>query len=342
MLFQQLEISEINEEVKGFKTIVFAGGHDLHYQPGQYLTFVHQHHNQEIRRSYSLVSSPALEEPLTIGVKRVANGAFSRLLVDRAKPGDHLVTTGAGGFFTLPENLSAYQQVFFFAAGSGITPTFSLIKTLLVRHPHLSVVLIYSTPSAAQTAFYLPLLEYAGQYPQFHLRFLFSNAPDLRMARLNRDLLIELLDRHVKQNRERTLFYICGPESYMRLCTYTLQEESVPKENIRRENFIIEKKQPPKAIPPDTETHFVTIQQGETRYRFPSTYPDTILQSAKKQGIELPYSCETGRCGNCAARCTGGKVWLSYNEVLTEKDLAEGLTLTCVGYPIGGDVLLKV
>ena len=341
MLFQQLEISEIREEVKGFKTIVFAGGHDLHYQPGQYLTFVHQHHNQEIRRSYSLVSSPALEEPLTIGVKRVTNGAFSRLLVDKAKPGDHLITTGAGGFFTLPENLSAYQQVFFFAAGSGITPIFSLIKTLLVRHPDLSVVLIYSTPSAAQTAFYLPLLEYAGLHPRFHLRFLFSNSPDLRLARLNRDLLIQLLEMHVK-NRDQTLFYICGPESYMRLCTYTLQEEDVPKENIRRENFIIEKKLPPKAVPPDTETHFVTIEQGEARYHFPSAYPDTILQSAKKQGIELPYSCETGRCGNCAARCTGGKVWLSYNEVLTEKDLAEGLTLTCVGYPVGGDVLLQL
>jgi ring-1,2-phenylacetyl-CoA epoxidase subunit PaaE len=128
----------------------------------------------------------------------------------------------------------------------------------------------------------------------------------------------------------------------MRLCTYTLQEEDVPKENIRRENFIIEKKLPPKAVPPDTETHFVTIEQGEARYHFPSAYPDTILQSAKKQGIELPYSCETGRCGNCAARCTGGKVWLSYNEVLTEKDLAEGLTLTCVGYPVGGDVLLQL
>jgi ring-1,2-phenylacetyl-CoA epoxidase subunit PaaE len=342
MLFQQLEISEITEEVKGFKTIVFAGGHGLQYQPGQYLTFVHQHHNLEIRRSYSLVSSPALEEPLTIGVKRVANGAFSRLLVDKAKPGDHLITTGAGGFFTLPENLSPYQQVFFFAAGSGITPIFSMIKTLLVSHPTVSVVLIYSTPSAAQTAFYLPLLEYAGQYPQFHLRFLFSNSPDLRMARLNRDLLIQLLDLHVNKNRERTLFYICGPESYMRLCTYTLQEENVPKENIRRENFIIEKKLPPKAVPPDTEAHFITIHQGEARYNFPSAYPDTILQSAKKQGIELPYSCETGRCGNCAARCLEGKVWLSYNEVLTEKDLAEGLTLTCVGYPVGGDVQLKL
>ncbi|MFL5771700.1 MAG: 2Fe-2S iron-sulfur cluster-binding protein [Flavisolibacter sp.] len=71
-------------------------------------------------------------------------------------------------------------------------------------------------------------------------------------------------------------------------------------------------------------------------------YPDTILQSAKKAGITLPYSCETGRCGNCAARCVHGKVWLSYNEVLTEKELEKGLTLTCVGHPVGGDVILNI
>jgi ring-1,2-phenylacetyl-CoA epoxidase subunit PaaE len=121
-----------------------------------------------------------------------------------------------------------------------------------------------------------------------------------------------------------------------------LQEEQVPKENIRKETFIIQGKQPPKKEPPDKNDHTVIIQYGNENYQLKVKYPDSILQAAKKENISLPYSCEVGRCGNCAAKCVDGKVWLSYNEVLTEKDIQKGLTLTCVGHPVGGDVTLKI
>jgi ring-1,2-phenylacetyl-CoA epoxidase subunit PaaE len=86
----------------------------------------------------------------------------------------------------------------------------------------------------------------------------------------------------------------------------------------------------------------VIIQYAAETYQLKVQYPDSILQAAKKESISLPYSCEVGRCGNCAAKCIKGKVWLSYNEVLTEKDIQKGLTLTCVGHPVGGDVILKI
>jgi ring-1,2-phenylacetyl-CoA epoxidase subunit PaaE len=126
------------------------------------------------------------------------------------------------------------------------------------------------------------------------------------------------------------------------MCTYVLQEEKVPKENIRRENFIIQKLPATRPIPPDTEEHQATVVLGGDTYHFPVQYPDSILIAARKQGIQLPYSCEAGRCGNCVAKCTKGKVWLSYNEVLTDRDLSKGLTLTCVGHPIGGNVELSI
>ena len=128
----------------------------------------------------------------------------------------------------------------------------------------------------------------------------------------------------------------------MRMCPSTLQEEHVPKENIRKETFIIQGKQPPKKESPDKNDHLVTIQYGSDIYRLKVQYPDSILQAAKKENISLPYSCEVGRCGNCAAKCIEGKVWLSYNEVLTERDIQNGLTLTCVGHPIDGSVTLKI
>jgi ring-1,2-phenylacetyl-CoA epoxidase subunit PaaE len=79
---------------------------------------------------------------------------------------------------------------------------------------------------------------------------------------------------------------------------------------------------------------------GKEEYKIEIRFPDSILQAGKKKGINLPYSCETGRCANCIAKCTKGNVWLSHNEVLTDSDLARGLTLTCVGHPQHGDVEL--
>jgi len=340
--YKPLIVQSLHEEITGFKTFTFEEGHGIQYCAGQYITLVHKTSSEEIRRSYSVISAPLLQEPLTIGVKRILNGAMSRELVDHVKPGDVLWTTGAGGFFTLPENISNFRNIIFFAAGSGITPIYSLIKTLLHFYKHISVVLIYSSPSAEKTVFHAELQQLRASFTQFHCRFLFSNAQQLQHARLNRDLLITMLHKYTGSDYQNSLFYICGPEAYMRLCTYTLQENKVPPDHIKRENFAIVKTKPPMIMPADTATHLVSINYGSSSYHFPVKYPDTILQTAKKTGISLPYSCETGRCGNCVAKCVHGKVWLSYNEVLTDNELEKGLTLTCVGHPVGGDVVLEI
>lgn len=343
MLYKPVIIKKIHEEIEGFKIFTFKEGHGIEYKAGQYITFIQKNTNEEIRRSYSIVSAPLLNEPLTIGVKRVENGAFSRSLIDHAKIGDELLTIGAGGLFTLPDDTAGIQQIFLLAAGSGITPVYSLLKTVLHLHPHIHVVLFYSNPSPQKTIFLSQLNKLKESFgKKFHLQFLFSNAADLSVARLNRELLAQLAQAHSTCSFDQTLFYICGPEAYMRMCTYTLQEEKVPKENIRKENFIIAAKQLPKNDPPDKKTYRVTIQYGEENYQLTVPYPESILQAAKKQNLSLPYSCEVGRCGNCTAKCISGNVWLSYNEVLTEKDLQNGLTLTCTGHPVGGDVILKI
>jgi ring-1,2-phenylacetyl-CoA epoxidase subunit PaaE len=342
-IFKKLKIREIKEEIKGFKTIIFEDNELISYKPGQYITLVDQQPNEEIRRSYSISSTPALNEPLSIGIKRIENGYFSRMLVDKAKVGDELLTIGSGGFFILPDNILDYQQIVFLAAGSGITPVYSLLKSVLFEHPNIKVLLIYSNPSPEKTVWHNELQKLAKEYEhRFVLELIFSNTPDLTRAHLYRELLLEFLFAYNIRNFNQTLFYICGPEVYMRMCTYVLQEEGVPKDNIKKENFIIQRREPSMKLPPDTENHQVCIKLAQNNYRFVVNYPDSILKAAKKQGIQLPYSCETGRCGNCAALCVQGKVWLSYNEVLTEKDLAFGLTLTCVGHPIGGDVSLLI
>jgi len=343
VFLKSLIIEQIQEETEGFKTFAFKQGHGIDYKAGQYLTFIHKTSFEEIRRSYSIVSAPLLNEALTIGVRRIENGRLSRELIDHARIGDELITTGAAGFFTLPDDLSGIRQIFFLAAGSGITPIYSLLKTVLHFHPHIHAVLVYSNRSPQQTIFRDRLSQLKLEFgSRLQLQFLFSNSADLATARLNRELLVQLTKALSLAPWQETLFYLCGPEAYMRMCTYTLQEEKVPKENIRRENFVIQSKKLPPNDPPDKESRLVTIEYGNENYQLEVHYPDSILRAAQKQGIELPYSCETGRCGNCAARCVSGKVWLSYNEVLTEKDLQSGLTLTCTGHPVGGDVVLKI
>ena len=343
MLYKSLIIESIREQVEGFKTFTFKEHHGIDYKAGQYITFVRKTTHEEIRRSYSIVSAPLLKEPLIIGVKRIENGAFSRQLIDHAKIGDELLSSGAGGLFTLPDDLSQFRQIFFLAAGSGITPIYSLLKTVLHCHESIQVVLIYSNPSPQKTIFLSELTQLEKEFSQrIQLQFLFSNSPDLSLARLNRELLIQLAHKNAICAFDNMLFYICGPEAYMRMCTYSLQEQKVPRENIRKETFIIQQKHIPKLDPPDKDSHLVTVYHGTETYHLHVQYPDSILKAGKRENIILPYSCETGRCGNCVAKCINGNVWLSYNEVLTEKDLKKGLTLTCVGHPVGGNVILKI
>ena len=173
MLYKPVIIDQIQEEIEGFKTFTFKNGHGIDYKAGQYITFVQQSAHESIRRSYSVVSAPLLNESLTIGVKRIENGAFSRELIDHAKPGDELLTIGAGGLFTLPDDVANIKQLFFLAAGSGITPIYSLLKTVLNFHQHMEVVLIYSNPSPQKTIFFSQLNGLKEKFKdRFQLRFI--------------------------------------------------------------------------------------------------------------------------------------------------------------------------
>lgn len=339
--YQSLKIAEVIEETEGVKTFVFEEA-PIKYKPGQYLTLVQFLYNEEVRRSYSITSAPFLNEALSICVKRVTNGVLSRPLVDHAKPGDMVLTSGVGGFFTLPEDLTPYQQIFFLAAGVGITPIFSLLKTVLYQHPQLSAVLIYSNRFKTSTIFYNQLKDFEQNFSsRFKIIFIESTNKDLVRAHLHKELLLEYVREHSVVPFQESLFYICGPEAYMRMCTYTLQEAYVSKENIRKENFNTHR---PAAIiaPPDKEPHEVTLLHNGAKLIIQSAYPNTILRSARADGLVLPYSCEVGRCGNCAALCKKGTVWMSNNEVLTDEELKKGWVLTCTAFAVGGDVTLEI
>ncbi len=243
----------------------------------------------------------------------------------------------------MPADINDYEQFFFFAAGIGITPILPLIKTLLHTNPGIQVVLVYSNRTKEEAVFCPVLQDLAQQFSdRFKMLLLYSTAFDLSRARLSKSLVRVLLNEYSLAPKEKTLYYICGPFSYMRMVIYALEEAGTAAAHIRKENFNTTERIVQQPLPPDKTTHTATILFNGKVYSFPVHYPDSILQAANKHGIALPYSCETGRCGSCAAICTSGNVWHSYNEVLMDMELRHGSILTCTGHPVGGDVALTI
>ena len=338
-IIQQVRVTKIIQETKETKTFELEPLNNWtpEYKAGQYLTLVF---NNQDRRSYSFSSSPDLKEPMRITVKWVTNGEYSRQLLTKVKEGDILETSGIGGFFQLPEHKPEIENLFFFAAGSGITPVYSLLRTALYAS-NKKVTLIYSNRSIEDSIFYNELRELQGEFPhRLRIEFLFSDIFDVRRSRLSNWLLLQLMPTLMNVSFEKSLFYLCGPASYMQMILITLLTEGAPGKNIIKENFSSAKVQSAD-LPPDTNAHIVELHINGATHVFTSQYPDTILASAKKQGLILPYSCEAGRCGSCAATCTKGKVWMAYNEVLVDEEVDKGRVLTCQGFPINGDVVIE-
>ena len=335
-MINELKVISVINETNNAKTLVLEplNGWNPKIEAGQFITLLFNTEFGEKRRSYSISSAPLLKEPITITVKKLDNGEISRYILTHTKPGDVLRTTGISGLFVLPKQ-SDYKEYCFIAAGSGITPCFSLIKTLLRTSEH-KVILIYSNKTVADTLFYQSLKKLREQYTdRFTIKFLFSNAPSIYDSRLSQWLLQQLLDKY-NTNKKETLFYVCGPFEYMLTVNITLLN-NVPAKQVIRENFsTLPRLVIPK--PPDVNAHKVTIHIDNKEYIINAQYPQTILAAAKANRIELPYSCEAGRCASCVANCIKGKVWMAYNEVLTDEEVAKGRILICQSFAINGDV----
>lgn len=337
--YRPLRIESILEPVANFRlfTLEPCDGLPLDYQAGQYLTLAAHVGRQEIRRSYSLTSAPALGERPCIGVRRIENGMFSRWLF-QLEPGNILQSAAVGGLFVLPADLTS--DLVLLAAGTGITPIFSLLKSALHHYPHRRVTLLYSSQTPMATIFREELLTLAEARPNFSLRFFFSNHADLWRARINPELLLRLIDE-LSIDRG-SLFYVCGPEAYMRMCIFTLREAGVADENIRKENFVVRSSPASFHRPPDMDQHAVYLHRGDISSLVHVRYPRSILDAGLEAGLAMPYSCKSGVCGNCVATCVSGRVWMSVNEVLTDNDLRKNLVLTCTGFPVAGDVHLQL
>lgn len=343
------KVSEIIRQPNNIVSIRFEDitGKFPIYKAGQFLTLSFQFGEREVRRSYSFSSSPALNEPLEITVKRVDNGEISRLLHHKLHVDDTIQVLDPQGLFIYEPNINSDRTVFLFAAGVGITPLYSILKTALIEETKTKVVLIYSNSSKEKTVFYEELLMWQQKYPErLHIEFIWSNSKNLAKARLNREYLISLVNQYLKTNPDEALFYTCGPLFYMDLVRFTLLGMGFPDENVRRETFHFPEEEEDddehEEEEIDTTEYNVTLKFNGQDYNLVVPGNDTILNVGLTQKIKLPYSCKSGMCSTCISQVIKGAVKMDYNEVLTDNEVERGKCLICVSHPIEDGTIIEV
>jgi ring-1,2-phenylacetyl-CoA epoxidase subunit PaaE len=344
----QLRIREIIPETSDAATFVLESldGHPLHYKAGQFLTLLIPVDGRGLRRSYSLSSAPEADPFPAITVKRVVNGEASRFILTHWRAGDVVKALPPSGRFILPPHEELPRDVFLIGAGSGLTPLFALVKSLLVREPMTRVTLISSDRNESSALFRDQLIRLADTHPQLKFIPFYSDpSPANRhlSGRLNLGLVEKLVTDNLHYDRQHAEVYLCGPFAFMRMVRMALIFMQFREEQIHREVFDPHVLSVPATpVPEDASSKNVTIHFRGTTYNFPVPGNQTILKAARQRGIPLPYSCLGGVCSTCSAVCTEGKVRMTINEVLTAKDLAAGWVLTCTGYPVSGQVTLRI
>jgi ring-1,2-phenylacetyl-CoA epoxidase subunit PaaE len=337
----QLRITEISQRPGNNVFIQFepVDGTTIQYESGQFLTILFQVSGKEIRRSYSICSSPAIAEPLSIVVKLVENGEISKYLHHKTAVGDILVVLPPAGIFTYTPIKAIKRTIFLFAAGVGVTPIYSILKTALLQEENSKIVLIYSNRSATTTLFYEELNQWQKKYPErFKLIYLFSDSKNLQFARLNSFSFQDLYNTNIQYDQSDALCYTCGPIDYMVMCRISLLGLGFRPDQIKKETYFIPEDEADdddmtEKVIKDKNTYTVILEFNKNVYQLEVPWYKRILEVALSHNINVPYSCGAGICSSCAASCTAGGVRMDYNEVLTDDEIANGRVLICTGHP---------
>lgn len=341
--FHKLQIKEVIQETDNAVSIVFHVPAELQslYQflAGQYVNLKLTLDGQEIRRAYSLCSSPESGE-LRIAIKSVQDGHFSKFANANLRAGDFLdVSKPEGKFIFEPDN-EKQKNYAGFAAGSGITPVMSILKSVLESEPKSTFVLVYGNKSPKETIFHNELhelhLKYVGR---FFVHYVFSQAKadGELFGRIDKSTVNFVLNNKHKE-KAFDKFYLCGPEAMINLVSSVLKEENISETDIKFELFSSSSTKESIQIESNSGTSKIEMMVDDTLTTFQMSQKQTILEAALKQGIDAPYSCQGGICCSCLARIKKGTAEMKKNSVLTDNEIAEGLILTCQAYPTSDDV----
>jgi ring-1,2-phenylacetyl-CoA epoxidase subunit PaaE len=341
--FHKLTIKEIHRETDKAVTISFEVPQHLKdifaFKAGQYITLKTTIDNVELRRDYSLCSSPKSGE-LKVAIKAVKDGTFSAYANQQLKVGDVMEVASPKGHFVFEPNDSKTKNIAAFAAGSGITPVLSILKCALEEEIYSKVILVYGNKNTSDTMFLDELLELQRQYnDRFAIQFVFSqeDGDDSIFGRIEKSTVNYVMKNKYKQI-EVDAFFLCGPEAMIHVIKDVLIEHEIPKDHIHFELFKTAKTADIKDESAPNGNTKITIVLDEETTSFEMSQKQTILEAALDEDLDAPYSCQGGICSSCLARVTEGEVKMRQNNILTDSEVAEGLILTCQAHPITPNV----
>ncbi len=349
--FHTLRIEEVREETDDCKSIAFEVPQELkesfQYKPGQYLTLKAKINGEEVRRSYSLCSSP-LENELRVAVKKLEGGRFSTFANDVLKSGDVLETMAPmGNFFAdvNPENAKTYVC---FASGSGITPMLSIIKTVLQAEPNSHCKLFYGNRHSGSVIFKEEIEGlknvYLERFEVFHFLTREYQEIELFNGRFDEEKMTQISEKLLNL-QEVDEYFICGPEDMILCIQDFLKKNEVDKDKIHFELFTTPgaKKGGNKRkerIASGKISKILVKDSGSTYvFNLPQN-TENILDAALKNGADLPYACKGGVCCTCKAKVIEGKVEMEVNYALEPEEVEQGYVLTCQCFPLTEKVVV--
>ncbi|PSL45348.1 ring-1,2-phenylacetyl-CoA epoxidase subunit PaaE [Chitinophaga niastensis] len=329
-------------------TIIFdTGGVPFIYKPGQFIQLTLSIEGVPVTRSYSLSSSPDEAENPAITVKKVAGGIMSNFIVNEVAHIRQWKVEGPYGSFTPAADIfEKTKHVVLLAGGSGITPLFSIARSIISRSADMQVTIIYASRSHEEIIFRQSIADWQQRHSdRLNIHHALS-APDNTTSgtfingRLNKLITRKLIKQGMTAPHQDAHYFLCGPVGLMKMHQEMLEAWQVPAGNVFMEWFLPEKTETPDALSLQAQEVLLHFYEQSNLLEVPAG--KSILAAALEDRISLPYSCKAGTCGICAAKLTAGKVNMLQNYALQKTDLDEGMILLCQSYPLSNDVTVEI
>ena len=354
MDMHELEVAAVTPETAAAVRVQFALPPALKPQyafaPGQYLTLEVDIDGAPLRRAYSICSAPW--QPLQVAIKHLPDGRFSTYANRCLKVGERLQVGLPNGCFTAPEGRRLPVHDLCMAAGSGITPIMSIIRTTLAAHPRNRITLLYGNKTAASMMFRNELMFLKNRYlDRFHLIPVFSQElqdNELFNGRINNAKGVQFIKRLLPL-ASFDEFFLCGPESMISEVDRGLRAEGVAGERVHYELFSAAaedaahrvKKHEERARRYGSQLSRVTVRFKGRSHQFDLECDgENLLERARAQGLDVPFSCRDGVCATCKARLLKGQVDMDVNHALAAAEVAAGFILSCQSHPLSAQVSL--
>ena len=332
--FHNVTIKEIKQETADAVSVLFDIPEkvkaNFNFTAGQYITLQKELDGKEVRRAYSICSTPKSGD-IRVAIKSVENGTFSVYATSDLKTGDTIEISAPEGRFLL--NPEANKNYIGFAAGSGITPILSMVKAVLENEPSSTFTLVYGNKSVADTIFYDELLALDSKYDNFNLEFVCSRERQENMlfGRIDNPFTNFFVKNKYKEISFDAAF-LCGPEEMIHTVSNTLKEAGFSDDNIHFELFTVSVDEEATSEIKEGTTE-ITVLLDDEETTFTMTQTDNLLAAALRNDLDAPYSCQGGVCSSCMCKITEGKAVMVKNSILTDSEIEEGLTLACQAHP---------